>query len=261
MSWGKKDLQTCSVDCTAPITCLASEECKCTRDRCGDSRPGSPFPSIAYTALKSYPSSSTPEPQTLSQRVEAIPWDALVLPGAKDAFNLGFDKLPKGHVVGLPDSIDNHMKSAMCYDIDKSPLPFLGDHYLVEAFRNRTTSIDKADFVIVPYFQVRCALLIFFAFFADPSSREQGCYYNYLQENTFKKLADTVGYAETRIAAAPHITADRIVIPFTHDFGSCTGWWPKLEDVLGHSPPSPMDQAVAWQVRSSLLFAVKTSRS
>lgn len=57
-----------------------------------------------------------------------------------------------------------------------------------------------------------------------------------------------MGYAETRVAAASKITGSRIVVPFTHDFGSCTGWWPKLEDVLGRSPPSPMDQAVAWQV-------------
>ncbi|GAA5888016.1 hypothetical protein JCM6882_000250 [Rhodosporidiobolus microsporus] len=226
-SWGRKDLPTCSVDCSAPVPCLASDECKCTRDRCGDPRAGGPFPDVAYTELKSYPKNA-PKAPSLVERAAAIPWDALILPGAKDAFNLGFEGLPKGHVVSLPESIDNHMKSPMCYDIDKSPLPFMGDHYLVEAFRNQSTSIEQADFVVVPYFQ--------------------GCYYNYLQENTFKKLADTVGYAETRIAAAPHITADRIVIPFTHDFGSCTGWWPKLEDVLGHSPPSPMDQAVAWQV-------------
>ncbi|GAA6027035.1 hypothetical protein JCM8097_006057 [Rhodosporidiobolus ruineniae] len=229
-SWGQKDQQTCSIDCDAPIACIASEECKCTRDRCGDARSGGPFPAVAYTDRKSYPSSDLEavKPQTLAERVEALPWDALILPGAKDAFNLGVDRLPKGHVVSLPESIDNHLKSPACYDIDKSPLPFMGDHYLIEALRNRSISIDEAAFVVVPYFQ--------------------GCYYNYLQENTFKKLADTIGFAETRIAAAPHITADRIVVPFTHDFGSCTGWWPKLEDVLGHSPPSPMDQAVAWQV-------------
>lgn len=78
--------------------------------------------------------------------------------------------------------------------------------------------------------------------------RTQGCYYNYLQENTFKKLASTVAHAETVLASSPEITGDRLVIPFTHDYGSCTGWWPKLEDVLGHSPPSPMHQALAWQV-------------
>ncbi|GAA5985146.1 hypothetical protein JCM11641_005464 [Rhodosporidiobolus odoratus] len=227
-SWGSKDHQTCSVDCSAPVTCIATEECKCTRDRCGDSREDSPFPSVSYTDRLSFPPDTSAKPQTLADRVTSIPWDALILPGAKDAFSLGFDKLPKGHVVSLPESIDNHLQSPACYDIDKSPLPFMGDHYVVQAFRNKTVDINEADFVVVPYFQ--------------------GCYYNYLQENTFKKLADTVGYAETRIAAAPQITAGRIVVPFTHDFGSCTGWWPKLEDVLGHSPPSPMDQAVAWQV-------------
>ncbi|BGO89673.1 hypothetical protein NBRC10512_001475 [Rhodotorula toruloides] len=227
LTWTAKDQQTCSSDCSAPITCIASEDCKCTRDRCGDSRPESPFPRVAYTDRKSFPATDAPA-QTLAERVAALPWDALVLPGAKDAFNLGVDRLPKGHVVQLPDAIDNHLKSPACFDLERSPLPFMGDHYLVEAMKNRSVTLDEASFVLVPYYQ--------------------GCYYNYLQENTFKKLADTVGFAETAIATNPAITGDRIVIPFTHDFGSCTGWWQKLEDVLGHSPPSPMDQAVAWQV-------------
>ncbi|BGP46109.1 hypothetical protein JCM10450v2_001949 [Rhodotorula kratochvilovae] len=221
-TWTAKDQPTCSIDCAAPIPCLASDECKCTRDRCGDARGAGPFPFVAYTSLKSFPAPATPPPtQSLAERVDSLPWDAVVLPGARDAFHLGLEHLPKAHVVPLPESIDNHLKAPACYDLEKSPLPFMGDHYFVEALRNRSVSLEEAEF---------------------------GCYYNYLQENTFKKLADTVGYAETRIAAAPQITADRIVVPFTHDFGSCTGWWPKLEDVLGHSPPSPMDQAVAWQV-------------
>merc|ERR1711939_1084845 len=116
-----------------------------------------------------------------------------------------------------------------------------GDHVIVEALRNRSVSIDEADFVMVPFYQ--------------------GCYYNYLQENTFRKLADTVGFAETQIAGYDHITAGRVVVPFTHDFGSCTGWWPRLEDVLGRSPPSPMDVAVAWQVNGDYnTRCVKTDR-
>lgn len=77
---------------------------------------------------------------------------------------------------------------------------------------------------------------------------QQGCYYNYLQENTFRKLADTVDFAQSRLE---HITASKVVVPFSHHFGSCTGWWPKLEDVLGRTPPSLMDQAIAWQVSPS----------
>ncbi|GAA5859151.1 hypothetical protein JCM1840_003777 [Sporobolomyces johnsonii] len=227
-AWAPKDLPTCSTDCSAPLVCMASEQCKCTRDRCGDPRADGPFPSFAYSERKSFPAEEKEPAVSLTDRVNSIPWDALILPGAKEAFNLGVDALPRAHVVDLPDSIDNHLKSSACYNLDKSPLPFMGDHFLLEALKNRSVSLEEAEFVMVPYFQ--------------------GCYYNYLQENTFKKLADTVGYAETRIAAAPQIAADKIVVPFTHDFGSCTGWWPKLEDVLGHSPPSPMDQAVAWQV-------------
>ncbi|KPV75947.1 glycosyltransferase family 47 protein [Rhodotorula graminis WP1] len=191
-TWTAKDEPTCSIDCSAPLPCVASEHCKCTRDRCGDARGAGPFPAVAYTDAKSFPASSTPPAQSLAERV------------------------------------DNHLKSPACYDLDRSPLPFMGDHYFVEALRNRSVGLDDAAFVMVPYYQ--------------------GCYYNYLQENTFKKLAETIGHAEKSVSAADHITGERIVVPFTHDFGSCTGWWPKLEDVLGHSPPSPMDQAVAWQV-------------
>ncbi|GAA5987842.1 hypothetical protein JCM5350_003168 [Sporobolomyces pararoseus] len=227
-AWAPKDLPTCAVDCSAPLPCVASETCKCTRDRCGDARANGPFPSIAYTEQLSYPTPEKKPELTLTERVNSITWDSLILPGAKDAFRLGFDKLPQTHVIELPDTIDNHMKSAACYDLEKSPLPFMGDHFLVEALRNRSVPLDKAEFVMIPYYQ--------------------GCTFNYLQENTFKKLADTVSYAERSIAASSKISAEQIVVPFTHDFGSCTGWWPKLEDVLGHSPPSPMNQAVAWQV-------------
>ncbi|KAL8286616.1 hypothetical protein RQP46_004144 [Phenoliferia psychrophenolica] len=228
--WEAKDLQTCQIDCAAPLACLSSETCKCTRDRCGDRRAGGPFPAVAYSDRKSFSPAPVepPKPLTLKERVAIIPWESIILPGARRAFATPLADLPQANVVDLPDTIDTHMQSPACYDLDKSPLPFLGDHFFVEDLRNRSVAIEDADFVMVPYFQ--------------------GCYYNYLQENTFKKLADTVGFAETRIAAAEQITASKIAIPFTHDFGSCTGWWPRLEDVLGRSPPSPMDQAVAWQV-------------
>ncbi|ORY72257.1 Proteophosphoglycan ppg4 [Leucosporidium creatinivorum] len=225
--WTPKDLPTCHIDCSAPLICMASETCKCTRDRCGDRLANGPFPSLQYSTRKSFNDTGSTS-LSLTERVEAIPWESLILPGARRAFATPLDELPAAHVIDLPETIDNHLTSSACWNLDKSPLPFMGDHFLVEALRNRSVGIDDADFVVVPYYQ--------------------GCYYNYLQENTFKKLADTVGYAETRVAAAKHISAGRIVIPFTHDFGSCTGWWPKLEDVLGRSPPSPMDQAIAWQV-------------
>ncbi|GAA6064452.1 hypothetical protein JCM10212_005201 [Sporobolomyces blumeae] len=227
-AWAPRELPTCAVDCSAPLPCVASEACKCTRDRCGDPRSNGPFPAVAFTGQKSFPGVEKKATADLAERVNAIPWDAVILPGAKDAFRTSVDLLPKAHVVEIPDTIDNHMKSKACYDLEKSPLPFMGDHFLVEALRNRSVELDQAEFVMIPYYQ--------------------GCTFNYLQENTFKKLADTVSYAERRIAAAAQITAEQIVVPFTHDFGSCTGWWPKLGDVLGHSPPSPMNQAVAWQV-------------
>jgi len=154
-TWTVKDEPTCSTDCSAPLPCVASEHCKCTRDRCGDAHGAGPFPSVAYTDAKSFPSSSTPPSQSLAERVAALPWDAVILPGARDAFHLGVDNLPKAHVVSLPESVDNHLKSPACYDLDRSPLPFMGDHYFIEALRNRSVGLDEAAFVMVPYYQVR----------------------------------------------------------------------------------------------------------
>ncbi|POY74373.1 hypothetical protein BMF94_2567 [Rhodotorula taiwanensis] len=237
-TWTVRDAQTCAVDCAAPLPCLATEDCKCTRDRCGDPRGAGPFPAVAHSDKKSYPApkEDIALSTSLSERVAQIPWDALLLPVAKTVVQLGVDNLPKAHVISVPDTIDTHLNSPACTDIDKSPLPFMGDHYLIEALKTRSVSLEEAEFVMIPYYQASFAIL------------SLGCYYNYLQENTFKKLAGTVAHAETILAAAPDIPGDRLVIPFTHDYGSCTGWWPKLEDVLGHSPPSPMHQALAWQV-------------
>lgn len=252
--WAAKDLTICSIDCGAPLVCLASDKCKCTRDRCGDARALGPFPSLAYSDRLSFAPVDTPRP-SLAERVAQIPWDAVVLPSARRAFNTPVAQLPKAHVVKLPDTIDTHLKSEACFNVDKSPLPFMGDHILIEALRNQSVFIDEADFVMLPYYQVR------HDFALSPADHSQGCYYNYLQENTFKKLADTIAFAESRIAAAEQITASRIVIPFTHDFGSCTGWWPRLEDLLGRTPPSPMDQAVAWQVNGDYnTRCIKTDR-
>lgn len=156
-AWAPKDLPVCSIDCSAPLVCLASDACKCTRDRCGDARSEGPFQSFAYSDRLSHdPTSVQPVPQvSLVDRVAAIPWDAVVLPGARRAFASSLDELPQAHVVKLPETIDDHLKSEACWNLDKSPLPFLGDHFLVEALRNRTVAIEDADFVVVPYYQVR----------------------------------------------------------------------------------------------------------
>ncbi|TKA50027.1 hypothetical protein B0A53_06539, partial [Rhodotorula sp. CCFEE 5036] len=191
-TWTVKDAQTCAVDCSAPIPCLATDDCKCTRDRCGDPRGAGPFPALAYTNKKSYP--PVPEDPALTtplpERVAQIPLEALLLPVAKTIVQLGDEQLPKAHVVEMPDTIDTHLNSPACTDIDKSPLPFMGDHYLIEALKTRSVSLEEAEFVMIPYYQ--------------------GCYYNYLQENTFKKLASTVAHAETVLASSPEITGDRL---------------------------------------------------
>lgn len=160
--WTPKDLPTCHIDCTGPFVCMASETCKCTRDRCGDKLADGPFPSIRYSTRKSFNDTDAPtSPPSLTERVEAIPWESLILPGARRAFATPLDDLPAAHVIDLPETIDNHLTSSACWNLEKSPLPFMGDHFMVEALRNRSVSMDEADFVIVPYYQVsRLAILL-----------------------------------------------------------------------------------------------------
>ena len=254
-SWKAGEYATCSSDCEAPLACLASDKCRCTRDRCGNTGRLSPFPEVVYSDRLSFsaedgagggeplrkrkwhgrrkraPVKAEAEAEaerTLAERVERLPWDGLILPGARAAFNLKLDELPSVHVVGLPASIDDHLTTPSCWKLDKAPLPLMGDHYLIEALRNVSVQIEDSDFALVPFYQ--------------------GCYFNYEDHNTFRKLAETWEYAEGRLAGADQIVGSRIAVPFTHDYGSCTGWWPRLEDALGKEPPSPMDQAVAWQV-------------
>lgn len=158
LSWKVRELPTCHIDCSAPLVCLASDTCKCTRDRCGDRRADGPFPLLQFSSLKSFENAeaaTTVPPLTLTERVEQIPWESLILPGARRAFSTPIDELPAAHVIELPNTIDNHMTSAACWNLDKSPLPFMGDHFLVEALRNHSVAIDEADFVLVPYYQVR----------------------------------------------------------------------------------------------------------
>jgi hypothetical protein len=151
-----------AVDCSAPIPCLATDDCKCTRDRCGDPRGAGPFPALAYTNKKSYP--PVPEDPALTtplpERVAQIPLEALLLPVAKTIVQLGDEQLPKAHVVEMPDTIDTHLNSPACTDIDKSPLPFMGDHYLIEALKTRSVSLEEAEFVMIPYYQVRSPFVL-----------------------------------------------------------------------------------------------------
>lgn len=253
-SWTASEYATCSSDCGAPLACLASERCKCTRDRCGNSGRGVTFPEVAGTGRVSFEVGKAGEELrrkrgwhgaggkrapvkgakeataelTLKQKVEALPWEGLILPGARAAFDLPLDKLPAVHVVDLPPSIDDHLQTPSCWNLDKAARPMMGDHLLVESLRNVSVPIEDSEFAVVPFYQ--------------------GCYANRPDGNTFKKLAETWEYAEGRLAGADQIVGSRIVVPFTDDYGSCTGWWPSLQEALGKEPPAPMDQAIAWQV-------------
>lgn len=157
-AWELRESTTCQIDCLAPLPCIASLGCKCTRDRCGDSKKNGPFPEVAFTNKTSFLSSTTlvekAKPLTIAERVSTITWESIILPGARRAFSTPLEDLPRANVVELPESIDTHLQSSACYDLDKSPLPFLGDHILIEALRNYSLPLGEADFAMVPYYQV-----------------------------------------------------------------------------------------------------------
>lgn len=138
--------------------------------------------------------------QTLKEQVDSLPWDAVIEPLARHVFSLPVDALPKPYMVELPEDVDTHMQNASCYDVNKAEVPTTGDHYLAVALEERSVAEDEADFAFIPYYQ--------------------GCYFNYLHENTYKKLADSVAVAETQIVLSDKMKASNIVVPFTHDWGS-----------------------------------------
>ena len=212
--WVAHDLAICNVDCDAPISCLVTDKCRCSRDRCPDERKASPstgdavefnekisfdygdHPNTIQAAVKNLPEESP----TLAAKVQALPWDAVIQPSARQTFSLPLTALPRYHIVSLPANVDNHMSSPACHDLSKTDNPTIGDHLILTALRERNVPIQDADFAVIPYFQ--------------------GCYYNHLKENTYKKLADTVAHAETQITLSEKLKASNIVIPFMHDWGS-----------------------------------------
>jgi len=211
------DLPICSVDCDAPISSLVTDRCRCARDRCPEQTSSTSQDARGTVGLSndlSYPYGQQKgkvednvekvdaehTATTLQQQVDALPWEAVILPGARQTFSLPLSALPKGHVVGLEPEIDTHLLNEACYDLTKAEVPTVGDHLLTKALQERSTPLDDADFAIIPFYQ--------------------GCYYNYLKENTYKKLADSVASGETQIVLSDRLRASNIVIPFTHDWGS-----------------------------------------
>lgn len=93
-------------------------------------------------------------------------------------------------------------------------MPFSSDHVIIEALRERSQPLNSSDFAVVPYYQGALARARCDQCCAELSS---GCYFNYVNENTYKKLADTVAFAETQIPLSETTLASNIVVPFTHD--------------------------------------------
>jgi len=91
----------------------------------------------------------------LQRTVEQLSWEAVILPGARRAFHTPKELLPRGYVVQVPDTIDTHLTNDACYDLEKAAVPFSGDHLMIEALRSRNTSLEAADFVVVPFYQGR----------------------------------------------------------------------------------------------------------
>lgn len=152
--WSIKELPICQNDCSAPLVCMASKKCRCASDRCGNLRANAPFPAYLDSNKVTFPLPTTVEVPTIKERVEAVSWDSLILPAARRWFNKDVDDLPRGHVIDIPRTVDTHLDSPSCYQLDKAPLPFMGDHFMIEAIRSKGVSADEADFALVPFYQV-----------------------------------------------------------------------------------------------------------
>lgn len=222
--WFIHDLPTCSIDCDAPITCLVTDKCRCARDRCPATHSvagvqiSPAVEAVQFESQLSYrtdgkgPHSSLAEAKhalALRDQVDNLPWDVVIQPLARQAFSFPVSALPRGHIVQLDSSIDTHLSNEACYDLAKAEVPTTGDHLIVKALEERNAALEDADFALIPFYQ--------------------GCYYNYLKENTYKKLADSVAQAETQIVLSHRLRASNIVIPFSHDWGSVS--IPHLETV------------------------------
>ena len=226
--WFLHDLPVCMTDCTAPIPCLVTDKCRCSRSMCGEEKRATPQASpspqeeVVYTDELSFKydkngsnvvevaalPSARSKMQSLRERVDALPWDVVIQPHARHIFSSPVSTLPKGHVVVLPAGIDTHLNTPACHNVKAAnaladvsgAVPSVADHLLVEAFRSLNVEVEDADFSIIPYYQ--------------------GCYHDYLKENTYKKLADTVAHAETQILLSEKLRASNLVLPFLHDWGS-----------------------------------------
>lgn len=226
--WFMHDLPICNSDCNAPIPCLVTDKCRCATTACGDEpsevkagRSQQISDALTYhygeqlfigkAAIKDV--EKAVKQQNLVEQVGALPWDVVIQPSARDLFSQSLSSLPKGHVLELPHAIDNHMAEPACYDLAKADVPTMADHFLIQGLQQHSPAMDDADFVTIPFYQ--------------------GCYYNYLKQNTYKKLADTVAHAETQIAFNEKLRASNIVIPFLHDWGSVSDavvvWWSRAD--------------------------------
>lgn len=105
--WIAKDLIVCTIDCAAPLRHLISDRCKATHDMCGDANSMGPFPGLAFTGGLSFGPNMTSE-RFVSDAVEKVPWDHVLLPDARMAFKAGENEFPKVSVVSLGKAIDTH---------------------------------------------------------------------------------------------------------------------------------------------------------
>ena len=237
--WFVHDLPICNIDCNAPVTCLVNDKCRCARNTCGEEPILSPKGgslqnrddlSFGYAESRNLDKPAVKDLATdrtalsLQALVDDLPWDRVIRPEARQLFSLPVSAFASGHILDLPHDIDDHMAEPACYDLSKADVPTMADHFLVQAFSKRAAAIDEADFAVIPYYQ--------------------GCYYNYLKHNTYKKLADTVSYAETQITFSEQLRASNIVVPFLHDWGSVRS----RQSLISELRANPTRSIVHWLV-------------
>ncbi|KAH8930086.1 glycosyltransferase family 47 protein [Atractiella rhizophila] len=208
-TWAPSELPLCHTKKDAPVSCMASEECRCSYDQ---TSAGPPMRSS--WSIDNIPSESENRNQSsMSTRVNAVPIATVISPIALNLFQSPPDRLVKPHVVEIAD-----LDVTDCYQFENSTLPLAGEYSLISSLNEISTTQDKADFTFVPFFQ--------------------NCYNQRTNEDVMSKFVETLGKAEaylSRTGESDRLSATRVVVPFMGSFGSCVS-----SDF--DSPPPPLEQ-------------------
>ncbi|KZO99765.1 glycosyltransferase family 47 protein [Calocera viscosa TUFC12733] len=225
--WSNAQLPACTNLCDHPTICLDTGDCQCTLSVCPVAS-RFPFSSVANLPRLSYPSepASLTHPEhdgsnRLLDTVKHSSWLNVLRPHASRYIGTG-DSWPKIHVAGYAPRMQAWLDTAG-KDVDKLQPKncFSADAAMEHALREIGVPASEADMVFLPHYQRRRRL-----------------------------FDDDVEYLYSTI---PGLNPRNVVIPFTHDYGVCSGWdwtvW-NMRKRFGRIPAAR--DIVAWSVNADV---------